>query len=147
MLGIVVATHGQLSTGIIDACEVIIGETKSIEAVSLKSGEDVNTFGSKIKTAIENIKSDEGVIVFVDLLSASPYNQSRLVMNDLDETLRTNIYIMSGVNLPMVLEAINCQFLQMNAKECVDILINAGKENIQVYNMLLNHNNDEEDDF
>lgn len=147
MIGIVVATHGQLSTGIIDACEVIIGEVNALQAVSLKSGEDVNEFGINIKSAIENVKSDDGVIVFVDLLGASPYNQSRLVINSLDEKLKKNTYVISGVNLSMVLEAVNCQFLSMTAKECVDMLLNVGKENISVYNIESTLDDDEEDDF
>ena len=43
----------------------------------------------------------------VDLLSASPYNQAVLVINELEPALQKKIFVVSGTNLPMVLEAIN----------------------------------------
>ncbi|EAK8886613.1 PTS fructose transporter subunit IIA, partial [Listeria monocytogenes] len=76
MLGIVIATHGALSDGAKDAATVIMGATENIETVNLNSGDDVQALGGQIKTAIENVQQGDGVLVMVDLLSASPYNQA-----------------------------------------------------------------------
>ncbi len=111
MLGIVIATHGALSDGAKDAATVIMGATENIETVNLNSGDDVQALGGQIKTAIENVQQGDGVLVMVDLLSASPYNQAVLVINELEPALQKKIFVVSGTNLPMVLEAINHQLL------------------------------------
>lgn len=61
-----------------------MGATENIETVNLNSGDGVQALGGQIKTAIENVQQGDGVLVMVDLLSASPYNQAVLVINELE---------------------------------------------------------------
>lgn len=112
MLGIVIATHGTLSDGIKDAAEVIMGNTENIVTVNLKAGDDVEQLGNKINNAILEVNQGDGVMVLVDLVSASPYNQSVLITNQLEQELKDKVYIVGGVNLPMLLEIINHQILE-----------------------------------
>ena len=130
MLGIVIATHGTLSDGIKDAAEVIMGNTENIVTVNLNAGDDIEKLGKKINNAILDVNQGDGVVVLVDLVSASPYNQSVLVTNQLDLELKDKVYIIGGVNLPMLLEIINHQILETQieivaksaaeqAKECI----------------------------
>lgn len=130
MLGIVIATHGTLSDGIKDAAEVIMGNTENIVTVNLNAGDDVEQLGKKINNAILEVNQGDGVVVLVDLVSASPYNQSVLVTNQLERELKDKVYIIGGVNLPMLLEIINHQILgtqieivaksaEEQAKECI----------------------------
>jgi len=81
LLGIVLATHGQLSTGFKDAAEVIMGSVENIAVVNLNHGEDIQLLGNKIHEAIHETDQGDGVVVFADLLSASPYNQSVVTIN------------------------------------------------------------------
>ncbi len=111
MLGIVIATHGTLSDGIKDAAEVIMGNTENIVTVNLNAGDDVEKLGKKINSSILEVNQGDGVLVLVDLVSASPYNQSVLVTNKLEQELKDKVYIIGGVNLPMLLEIINHQIL------------------------------------
>ena len=83
--------HGALSDGAKDAATVIMGATENIETVNLNSGDDVQALGGQIKTAIENVQQGDGVLVMVDLLSASPYNQAVLVINELEPALQKNL--------------------------------------------------------
>lgn len=64
----------------------------------------------EIYNKINLVNKGNGVVIFVDLTSASPYNQSMMAIQKLDKELQKSTYIVSGVNLPMVLEAINSQF-------------------------------------
>lgn len=112
MLGVVIATHGTLSDGIKDAAEVIMGNTENILTVNLNAGDDVEQLGKKINHAILEVNQGDGVMVLVDLISASPYNQSVLATNQLDPQLKDKVYIIGGVNLPMLLEVINHQILE-----------------------------------
>ncbi|WP_086314789.1 PTS system IIA component [Enterococcus sp. 7F3_DIV0205] len=149
MLGIVIATHGALSDGAKDAATVIMGATENIETVNLNSGDDVQALGEQIKKAIETVNQNAGVLVLVDLLSASPYNQAVLVINELEPNTQKDIYVVSGTNLPMVLEAINHQILRTPIAEAAQAVVAQGKESVQAWDisMITTEIDDDEDDF
>ena len=150
MLGIVIATHGTLSNGIKDAAEVIMGNTENIITVSLNAGDNVEKLGKKINNAILEVNQGDGVVVLVDLVSASPYNQSVLATNQLDPELKDKVYIISGVNLPMLLEIINHQILGTQIQIVAKSAAEQAKECISSWHFSANvdaNEVDEDDDF
>jgi len=130
MLEIIIATHGTLAEGFKNAVEVIAGQADHIHPISLKAGEDVEKFGEVLANQIHNLMNPEGVIVFTDLVSASPYNQS--------------IIIIGGVNLPMVLEGLNHQFLGTKANEAIVSICDQGSTEKVIWKP---SSIEEEDDF
>ena len=150
MLGIVVATHGTFSNGIKDAAEVIIGNVENIATVNLNAGDDVEQLGKKINDAVLEVNQGDGVIVLVDLVSASPYNQSVLITNKLDQELKDKVYIIGGVNLPMLLEIINHQILETEVEIVAKLAEEQAKESIGSWHAPVGvdtNNVDEDDDF
>ena len=93
MLEIMIVTHGKLSEGLKDAAEVIVGTSSHIETMCLESGEDIQTFGEKVKEKLTMINTAEPMLVFVDLISASPYNQALLAVNELTEEKKAATYV------------------------------------------------------
>lgn len=147
MLGIVIATHGTLSDGLKDSAEVIMGETNNIATVNLNSGEDVQKLGAKIKASIHDVNKGEGVIVLVDLVSASPYNQSVIVTNDLEKELQESVYVIGGVNLPMLLETINHQILSTPVEKIAEAVIQQGTDSLNGWHISMISDDQDEDDF
>ncbi len=150
MLGIVIATHGTLSDGIKDAAEVIMGNTENILTVNLNAGDDVEKLGKKINSSILEVNQGDGVLVLVDLVSASPYNQSVLVTNKLEQDLKDKVYIIGGVNLPMLLEIINHQILGTQIEIVAKSAAEQAKDCISLWHAPVNvdmDDNDEDDDF
>lgn len=150
MLGIVIATHGTLSDGIKDAAEVIMGNTENILTVNLNAGDDVEKLGKKINRAILEVNQGDGVLVLVDLVSASPYNQSVLVTNQLEQELKDKVYIIGGVNLPMLLEIINHQILGTQIEIVAKSAAEQAKDCISLWHAPVDvdmDDNDEDDDF
>ena len=150
MLGIVVATHGSFSKGIKDAAEVIMGNVENIATVNLNAGDDVEQLGKKINHAILEVNQGDGVVVLVDLISASPYNQSVLITNQLDPELKDKVYIIGGVNLPMLLEIINHQILDTKVELVAKLAEEQAKESIGLWHASVNadvNEMDEDDDF
>ncbi|WP_165006014.1 MULTISPECIES: PTS sugar transporter subunit IIA [unclassified Enterococcus] len=147
MIGIVIATHGELSTGLKDAAEVILGTASQIETIQLKQGEDVQKLGEKLKEKIQQTAQGEGVIVFADMLSASPYNQSLLASNELSEELEEAIYVISGVNLPMLIEAINHQLLHSPIEEAVQQISAQGTASVSVWQNQAEEEEELEEEF
>ena len=150
MLGIVVATHGTLSNGIKDAAEVIVGNVENIATVNLNAGDDVEQLGKKINDAVLEVNQGDGVVVLVDLISASPYNQSVLITNQLEPELKDKVYIIGGVNLPMLLEIINHQILETEVEVVAKSAEEQARASIGSWHAPVGrdtNNVDEEDDF
>lgn len=147
MLGIVIATHGNFSDGIKDAAEVIMGSVENIATVNLNPGDSVENLGDKIKDSILQVNQGDGVIVLVDLVSASPYNQSVLATSKLDSQISDKVYIVGGVNLPMLLEVINHQILQTEIEMVANLAIEQAKESINSWHICVNEDSSEDDDF
>lgn len=147
MLGIVIATHGKLSDGLKDAAEVIVGVTNNIATVNLNSGDDVQELGKKIEAAVKEVDQKAGVIILTDLVSASPYNQSLLITNGLDPELQANVYVIGGVNLPMLLETINHQILSTPVEQAAPAIMTQGADSLDIWHASAIEEDDDEDDF
>ncbi|MDT2601282.1 PTS fructose transporter subunit IIA [Enterococcus hulanensis] len=147
MLGIVIATHGKLSDGLKDAAEVIVGVTNNIATVNLNSGDDVQELGKKIEAAVKEVDQKAGIIILTDLVSASPYNQSLLITNGLDPELQANVYVIGGVNLPMLLETINHQILSTPVEQAAPAIMAQGADSLDIWHASAIEEDDDEDDF
>ncbi|MDO4431681.1 MAG: PTS fructose transporter subunit IIA [Aerococcaceae bacterium] len=149
MFKIIIATHGEMSTGIKDAVSTIVGTDGNIETLRLTSGKNVDELSAEYLEILRSEACDEGALIFTDLISASPYNQALLAINHLEDSRRNNVFIIGGVNLPMVLEAVNHNFLNSNIAEVVEIIANQGKEGISIWStqLLADNDEDEDDDF
>ncbi len=147
MLGIVIATHGTLSNGLQDSAEVIMGATENIATVNLTQGQAIQTLGQEIKAAIHQVNQQQGVIVLVDLISASPYNQSLLVISELEKALQDTIYVIGGANLPLLLETINHQLLGTEIGQAAQAIAAQGLGSIATWHASMISEGDDDDDF
>jgi len=57
MIGVVVVTHGQLATELVNAAEMIVGDLPQFTAVSIGWHDDVDQARTEIAQAIEDIAS------------------------------------------------------------------------------------------
>ncbi|MED4852619.1 hypothetical protein P9386_12395 [Caldifermentibacillus hisashii] len=103
MRKIIVATHGELSKGIVHTLGVIIGEeiTHSIDTYSLLPGEDVNDIAESIEKEITSAKEKNlDYVILTDIAGGSVHNTLlRLVSYP-------NVWVITGVNLIMLLDII-----------------------------------------
>ena len=58
MIGVVVVTHGQLATELVNAAEMIVGDLPQFTAVSIGWHDDVNDAREEIAQAIERVRGD-----------------------------------------------------------------------------------------
>lgn len=118
---IYVITHGLLAKGLVDSASLIVGEQDKIEYFSLTQDVDINDFKENIENKV--ISNQEEIICFTDIVNGSPFNiVSELTMK------YSNIYHISGVNLPMILEAL-LSTSTVN-KELIEKISNAGTSSI-----------------
>src|SRR4051812_22393454 len=98
MIGVVVVTHGQLATELVNAAEMIVGDLPQFTAVSIGWHEDVNDAREDIAQAIERVRGDGGVLLLTDMFGGTPSNlgMTFLEVNGLE--------VITGVNLPMLIK-------------------------------------------
>ncbi|ARY92753.1 MULTISPECIES: PTS sugar transporter subunit IIA [Lacticaseibacillus] len=128
MVGFVIATHGKLASGFLDAVKLIIGEQENIGEIGLFEGNDVSEFGLKLEKLIRQEDEGDGVIVFTDLFAASPYNQAALCASRIKNV---KIQLITGVNLPMIIEAINARMMGQNIEQITNAAFETAKVGIK----------------
>ena len=133
MIGVLVATHGEMAKGLFDAIDMICGTQEKFSIVSLKRGQDAESFGEELGEKINELNSGEGVVVLVDLLGATPMNQSALNLYKSD-----NVEVITGVNLLMVVTATMERDCFSDIKELVEKIKNDGKDSVCSVRELLN---------
>lgn len=103
MIGILIITHADLGEGLIHAGSLILGEIPQCRCMGLYPGMHFDTFIEEVACEIERNKSREGTLVLVDLFGGTPGNAAALAKGLTKED--TNFAVVSGANLPMLLEA------------------------------------------
>ena len=98
MIGVVVVTHGQLATELVNAAEMIVGDLPQFTAVSIGWHDDVNDARGDIAQAIERVRGEEGVLLLTDMFGGTPSN---LGMTFLE---KDRVEVITGVNLPMLIK-------------------------------------------
>jgi mannose PTS system EIIA component len=98
MIGVVVVTHGQLATELVNAAEMIIGDIPQFAAVSIGWHDDVDDAREEIRQAIGRVQGDSGVLLLTDMFGGTPSN---LGMTFLESD---RVEVITGVNLPMLIK-------------------------------------------
>jgi mannose PTS system EIIA component len=133
MIGIVVVTHGQLARELVAAAEMIIGEIPNVTAVSIGWHESPDDAEREIEAAIGRVESGKGTVVLTDMFGGTPSNLSYSFLED------GRVEVISGVNLPMVIKAVNMR-QEKPLAELVEHLESFGKKSISLASGILKGN-------
>lgn len=146
MIGILIVSHGKLAQAFKSSAEIIFGQTENIDYLGLYPEDDINNFNEKIKEKIINLDKGDGVIVFTDLISASPYTQSQIAISKLENNEK--ISLIGNLNFQMLIQAINGQVLEENIGQVVKNILEITKQEVLEwkYEKTQTENPDEEDD-
>src|SRR5215216_2979679 len=98
MIGVVVVTHGQLASELLNAAETIVGDLPRFAAVSIGWHEDTQDARDEISQAIDRVQQGDGVLILTDMFGGTPAN---LAMTFLSED---KVEVLTGVNLPMLIK-------------------------------------------
>jgi len=98
MIGIVVVTHGQLATELLNAAETIVGDLPRFTAVSIGWHEDTQDAREELAAAIARVQQGQGVIILTDMFGGTPANLAMSFLGQQD------VEVLTGVNLPMLIK-------------------------------------------
>jgi PTS system mannose-specific IIA component len=103
-LGVVVVTHGQLATELVNSAEMIVGDLPHFAAVSIGWHDDVDRAREDIGQAIARVQATAGsdeepasVLVLTDMFGGTPANLAVTFVTP-------QVEVITGVNLPMLIK-------------------------------------------
>lgn len=127
MIGIIIATHGELSKGMLKTANLFIKDLENVVSVSLKENLGSDKFIKKLEKAIHEVDQGQGVLIMADLFGGTPANSSWEIVSK-----SSNVQCITGINLGMVLEVL----LQRDGKKTLTELVTeaeqAGVKSIKV---------------
>lgn len=127
MVGIVIASHGGFANGILESATMIFGEQENVKTAILLPSEGPDDIRKKIEEAIASFIDVEEVLFLVDLWGGTPFNQ----INNLFEGNEDKWAILTGLNLPMVIEAFGARFSMESSHEIAGSILGTAKEGIK----------------
>lgn len=96
--GVVVVTHGQLATELVNAAEMIVGELPRFAAVSIGWHDDVDVATEAIRQALAKVSGAAGALVLTDMFGGTPTNLALSFLGS------GRCEVITGVNLPMLIK-------------------------------------------
>jgi PTS system mannose-specific IIA component len=98
MIGVVVVTHGQLATELVNATETIVGELPRFAAVSIGWHEDTQDAREEISQAVTRVDQGTGVLILTDMFGGTPSNLAMTFLTP------DKVEVITGVNVPMLIK-------------------------------------------
>jgi len=135
MIGIVIVTHSQLGDALIGAAEFIIGSRpEAMESVSIDLSENADKLRSKIARGIKKVEGQDGILILTDMFGGTPSNLSYSFLEE------GHIEVLSGVNLPVLIQAASLRDKNMQLDELAAKLEVFGKKSISLASGILKGN-------
>ena len=128
MVGIILVSHGEFAEGILQSGEMIFGEQENVKAITLSPSEGPEDVKAKMKDAVTSFDDQNEVLLLVDLWGGTPFNQA----NTLFEEHKEKWAIVSGMNLPMVIEAYASRLSMTSAQEIATHILTSAREGIRI---------------
>ncbi|MFI4847286.1 MAG: PTS mannose transporter subunit IIAB [Candidatus Makana argininalis] len=137
-IAIIISTHGLSAKYMLNTVEMILGKQKNVKCVDFISGESSENLFKKYNLCIKKLSINNGIIFFVDIWGGSPFNAaSRITISN------KNYEVVSGVNIPMLIEVFMSRDKITSLKELILISIKTGKKGIKTLKDLKKKNKKE----
>lgn len=130
MVGLVVATHGDLSRALMRSVSLITGEYRNIVTLCLEKNDNADDFYEEILDAVKKVNEGDGVMIFTDILGGTPSNMSTLAAR------RQGLFCLTGVNLSMMIEFLMSAEDRMTLEELADRCFEAASSGIRITNKI-----------
>ena len=127
MVGIVLASHGGFADGIFQSAEMIFGKQENLAHVILKPDEGPDDIRAKMEKAVASFDDQDQVLFLIDLWGGTPFNQANNLVKEHEDTWA----IVSGMNLPMVIEALGQRMGSDNAHDIAKAIVKPGRDGIK----------------
>lgn len=133
-----IATHGTFAAGVKSSLDIIIGDMEHVFLIEAYVDETVSV-ETQINEVMAQVGDTDELIVFTDILGGSITNQV------LQHALKPNVYVVSGFNLPLLIEVLMAD-AETPAEEVITAALENAKEQMTYVNKLLTAQKEDQDD-
>lgn len=128
MIRVIVAAHGKLAAELVNSSEMVFGEVEGLHGVTFVAGEGQDTLVEKYEAIIAAYDPSDSILFLVDLFGGTPYNAATRVA-----AKRPQDDIVTGVNLPMLLEVLDAKDDAKSAEALAQIAKEVGVMAVKSY--------------
>ena len=112
MFDILLVSHGKFAEGLLDSCQMLVGELSGVEAIEFSKTMGVDELTETIQEYLN--KQDKEILAFTDLKGGTPFNVISILTKSND-----SVKVVYGMNLPTVVESISLK----NTMSLSDIVV------------------------
>lgn len=141
MINLIVVTHGKMSEETVNLTKMVLGESEQLDFVTFLPGEGPEDLIEKYKNIISKYKS-EGTLFLVDLFGGSPYNAACRIVAETENT-----DVITGVNVPMLLEVLDAREETNKVSELVETAKNSGINGIKIFSEIFTESDDSDEEL
>lgn len=126
-IAIIIATHGVAAEQLRKTTEMLIGEQENVATIDFVSGENAETIMGKYQAQLAgDLSHCDEVLFLVDTWGGSPFNAANRVADGND-----NMDIVTGVNVPMLVETFMARDDGLSLKELVAVALETGRTGVR----------------
>ncbi len=126
-IAIMIATHGVAAEQLLKTTEMLIGEQDNVATIDFVPGENAETIMTKYQEKLSTTLSHcDEVLFLVDTWGGSPFNAANRVADG-----KPNMDIVTGVNVPMLVEAFMARDDGPTLPELVAIALETGRTGVR----------------
>lgn len=127
MIGIVVATHGELGEALLRTAALFVRDAHQVASIALTPAQGPESFRAALLETGTKVDSGEGVLILTDLFGGTPANTAWGLLS-----AKSGWVAVTGVNLIMVVEALLRRSRAASATELARQLVGVGIDSIKV---------------
>lgn len=113
MKGIVIVGHAPVASALLSCAEHVFGPLDAVQALDVQADIEPEQIQTALLERMQAVDQGEGVLVMIDVIGATPSNQSCLALQALRDAGR-QVVVLGGVNVPMLLRAVPNRHLALD---------------------------------
>ncbi|MDO4697505.1 MAG: PTS mannose transporter subunit IIAB [Pasteurellaceae bacterium] len=126
-IAIIIATHGVAAEQLLRTTEMLIGEQSDVAYIDFVPGENAETIMGKYQQKLStDLAHCDQVLFLVDTWGGSPFNAANRVIGE-----QTNMDIVTGVNVPMLVETFMARDDNPSLEELVEVALETGRGGVR----------------
>ncbi|MFL2020512.1 MAG: mannose/fructose/sorbose PTS transporter subunit IIB [Weissella hellenica] len=127
MVNFIIASHGEFAAGIRQSGQMIFGEQENVQVVTFMPNEGPEDLMKKFEDALATFEPEGQVLFLVDLWGGSPFNAASRIQAVHEDRMA----IITGLNLPMLVEAYGARFTMETAAEIASYLMPVARDGVK----------------
>ena len=126
VIHILVAAHAKVGVNILLGAEFILGQQERTHSIEYQVGDNLNLLKMQFQEVFDGLGEEDSLLIFIDLYGGSLCNVAASFMSKLSKRNAVRCECISGVNLPMVLYALEnrdreeCGLVDLK-EECLNV--------------------------